>query len=46
MVERLHLMVVLCFVVVEEMESSASWMPPLDYMAVCAAMMLAETVSV
>lgn len=44
MVERLHLMVVLAFVVVEEMESSASWLPPLDYMAVCVAMLLAETV--
>ncbi|GFR40182.1 hypothetical protein Agub_g740, partial [Astrephomene gubernaculifera] len=41
-VERFHLLVVLSFVVVEEMDSAGSWRPPPDYLRVCGLMLLAE----
>ncbi|GLI64125.1 hypothetical protein VaNZ11_007302 [Volvox africanus] len=43
-VERFHLLVVLSFVVVEEMDSAASWSPPHDYLRVCGLMVAAEVV--
>ncbi|KXZ44340.1 hypothetical protein GPECTOR_69g433 [Gonium pectorale] len=43
-VERFHLVVVLSFVVVEEMDSAASWAPPPDYLRVCGLMAAAELV--
>ncbi|GLC34595.1 hypothetical protein PLESTB_001244300 [Pleodorina starrii] len=43
-VERFHLLVVLSFVVVEEMDSAASWSPPPDYLRVCGLMVAAEVV--
>ncbi|EFJ52305.1 hypothetical protein VOLCADRAFT_86592 [Volvox carteri f. nagariensis] len=43
-VERFHLLVVLSFVVVEEMDSAGSWLPPHDYLRVCVLMVAAEVV--
>ncbi len=42
--ERFHLVVVLGFVVVEEMDSAATWRPPPDYVRVCGLMVAAEVV--
>jgi len=43
-VERFNLLVMLSFVVVEEMDSAASWSPPPDYLRVCGLMVAAEVV--